>query len=570
MASSKNSSQATVPSPAKAKTAANALITTVAIIGGILAINVVGGRLFGRADLTEDKLYKLSAGSKDAVANLPDKMIVRAYISSNLQPQLAQIGRYVRDVLDEYASASNGKLVWEAIDPLEGSIEEQNQKKEELRKYKIEPITLQSVSEAKLEISGDNYLGIAFVYGDKEIESLPKVFQTEGLEFNITNIVKKLTSQKKRKLAVANSEGELTTTQGMQIIGRVMRDYDISTVSLDQPVADDVDVLVVAGPRKPFADKAKYNIDQFLMKGKSVAMFVDGMLVEAPQNMQFNLGGAEQPRVGRANDTNLGDMLEKYGVKVRDDIIMDEQNTVGPVPIGNQLFLANHPVFVGVTEESGGFPGKWPVTDNMKVLILPFPSSVELVGDLKDKKAEGVTATPIAQSTGGGKSWRQTGFFLFNPQARPQKSNELGPFVFGYAIEGKLKSAFPGGPPGGDPNASTPDSAKSIQQAPESARLLVVGDSDLVNDQNLQVAQQVQIYQTNLFFFLNAIDWLAHDESLIALRIKGVSARPLTVTMDGATRAWIGFNVVGVPLFLVVFGIALWRVRTARRRSFKL
>jgi gliding-associated putative ABC transporter substrate-binding component GldG len=569
MASSKNSSQ-TPPAPAKARTAANALGTAAALIGGILALNVVANRVFGRLDLTEDKLYKLSAASREAVAKLPDKMIVRAYISSNLQPQLGQIGRYVRDVLEEYSAASNGKLVWEAIDPLEGSVEEQNQKKEELKKYKIEPITLQSVSEAKLEISGDNYLGVAFVYGDKEIESLPRVFQTEGLEFNITSIIKKLTSQKKRKLAVASAEGELTTTQGMQIIGRVMRDYDINPATLDQPLADDIDVLIVAGPKKPFNDKAKYNIDQFLMKGKSVALFVDGMLVEAPQGMQFNLGGAEQPKMGRPNDTNLGDMLEKYGVKVRDDIIMDEQNAVGPVQIGQQMFLANHPVFVGVTEESGGFPGKWVVTENMKALILPFPSSVELVGDLKDKKVPGVTATPIAQSTGGGKSWRQTGFFLFNPQARPQKSAELGPFVFGYAIEGKLKSAFPGGPPGSDPNASTADSAKAIQEAPESTRLLVIGDSDMLNDQNLQVAQQVQIYQTNLFFFLNAVDWLAHDESLISLRIKGVSARPLTVTMDGATRTLIGFCVVGVPLLLVVFGVALWRVRTARRRSFRL
>jgi gliding-associated putative ABC transporter substrate-binding component GldG len=558
------------PAPAKAKTAANALVTTAAIIGAILCLNVVGGRVFHRIDLTEDKLYTLSATSRQTVANLPDKMKVRAYISSNLQPQLAQIGRYVRDLLDEYAAASNGKLSWEVIDPLEGSDEERNQKKEELRKNKIEPITLQSVSEAKLEISGDNYLGLAFIYGDKEPESLPKVIQTESLEFNITSIIKKLTSQKRRKIAMASSEGELTTTQGMQLIGREMGDYDISAISLDQPVADDVDVLVLAGPKKPFSDKAKYNIDQFLMKGKAVALFLDGMVIETPQNMQFNLGGAEQPRMGRANDTNLGDLLEKYGVKVQSDIIMDEQNVPGPVPVGNQIMAANHPVFVAVAEKSGGFPSKSPVTDNMKVLVLPFPSSVELVGDLKDKKAAGVTATPIAQSTGGGRSWRQSGFFLFNPQARPQKSNELGPFTFGYAIEGKIKSAFPAGPPGSDPNVSAPDAAKSLKEAAAPARFLIMGDSDFLNDQFMQTARFVPHYQFNLLFFVNAIDWLARDDSLVSLRIKGVSARPLEVTMDGETRAAMYFDVLGVPILLGAFGIVLWRVRTARRRSFKL
>src|SRR5206468_8672398 len=98
--------------------------------------------------------------SRQSVADLPDRITVKAYISSGLQPPLNQYGRYVRDLLDEYASASKGKVQWEVIDPLDGTTDEKAQKKEELTKYHVQKITLERISEAKLEIGSDNYLGI--------------------------------------------------------------------------------------------------------------------------------------------------------------------------------------------------------------------------------------------------------------------------------------------------------------------------------------------------------------------------------------------------------------------------
>ena len=48
--------------------------------------------------------------------------------------------------------------------------------------------------------------------------------------------------------------------------------------------------------------------------------------------------------------------------------------------------------------------------------------------------------TPIARSTSA--SWRQTGFFMLDPQNPPKETSEVGPFTFGYALQGRLKSAF--------------------------------------------------------------------------------------------------------------------------------
>src|SRR5688572_4444281 len=90
----------------KAKTGANAIISTALVILGVVAVNIIASRYFGRIDFTADKVYTLSKASKDMVANLPDRITVKAYISGDLPPQFAQVGQFTRGLLSEYASAS--------------------------------------------------------------------------------------------------------------------------------------------------------------------------------------------------------------------------------------------------------------------------------------------------------------------------------------------------------------------------------------------------------------------------------------------------------------------------------
>src|SRR4051812_27202900 len=124
--------------PHKAKSAANSLLTSLAVIVSLIGINFIATRVFGRVDLTEDHVYKLSNVSIETVRSLPDRMNVKAFISGTLPAQMMPTANYVRDLLEEYKVASKGKLDWEAIDPTEGKDqEEKNKKKEELTKYKI-------------------------------------------------------------------------------------------------------------------------------------------------------------------------------------------------------------------------------------------------------------------------------------------------------------------------------------------------------------------------------------------------------------------------------------------------
>ncbi len=551
----------------KGRTAANSLITAIAVAGAIVGVNIIASRFSTlRWDLTQDKIYRLSPASRDTVKNLPDRVTVKAFISNGLPPPINAYGQYIRDLLDEYAAASGGKITWEAIDPTapgKDAEDTRNKREEYKSKYKIKPITLEVFKENKLEIGGDNFLGIAFVYGEK-IESIPQIASTEGLEYRITSLLKKLTEVKRKKIGFASTEAEMTPSQGLQWFPQVVQDYDETQVPLDKPIPDDIDVLFVVGPKQPFTDQAKYHIDQFLMKGKPVAMFVDGMIIDTPRGMQ--MPGMEQPRIGRSNDTNLVDLLDKYGLKVREDLILDPQNAPGAVPVEGQLYLANYPTFIRVDE--GAFSQKLGITSHLNGIIVPFASSVELTGDLKDNKMAGVTTTPIASSSPD--SWRQSGFFVFNPQVKLEKSGDKGPFTLGYAVEGKLKSAYPAGPPGTPAGQSTPESEKSVKESP-GTRLVVFGSSGLFQGENLQpVIQHVPAYLNNLLFFNQTADWLVKDDSLIALRAKGMGQRPLNVPVDGSAPMWRWLCELGLPLLVILLGVALWLVRSARRRSISL
>lgn len=536
----------------KAKTGANAVITVALIIVGVVLFNVIANRFFARVDFTADKIYTLSQASRDLVSKLPDRMTIKAYISDDLQPPFSQTAQFVRDLLSEYAQASKGKLVWEAVDPGKDSKLE-----EEATKNKVAKTRRGRVSSNKVEI-GASYLGVALQY-QGNIESIPEINGAEGLEFELTRLIKMMTV-KKKKIAFANGEGELSTAGdpqgghgGLQIVGQYMKDYEVTQVNLGtgEKLADDIDALVVAGPKTQFSDKAKFTIDQFLMRGRSVALLVDGMVVEAPRQMQMP-GMDSQPRIGRKNDVGLEDLLENYGFKIKDDLVLEpRQNVPGPVPVAGQMFLANYPTFVAATK----LAQKNSITDHVNAVVMPFCSSVEKVKD----KQPNVTYTELVTSTE--QAWRQSGFFLFDPQnAQLKVGEDKGPFALAWSANGRFKSLFAGKPA---PEGKT----EKRDESESTARLIVVGDSDFAADDYLRFGRQIPAYGSNLLLFMNMMDYLVADDALAPLRAKGVQSRPITVGSEATPSLAKWGNVVGVPLLFIIFGVIRWRMRTARRRS---
>jgi ABC-type uncharacterized transport system involved in gliding motility auxiliary subunit len=277
------------------------------------------------------------------------------------------------------------------------------------------------------------------------------------------------------------------------------------------------------------------------------------------------------PQLGRKNDHGLDDLLEHYGFKVHDDIILEPKlNVPGPVLVRGQLMLANYPAFTAAVRLSSTHP----ITERLKGIIFPMASSVELV----QGKQPGLEITALAQTSPD--AWRQAGIFVMDPETPPKPGADKGPFSYAYAAKGKLTSFFAGKPHPNEkgekveapaPNTSLPPDAEQVIDASQNTpRMVVVGDSGFASDEFLRLSRYVQSYSANVLFALSTIDWLVQDETLAQLRAKSVQSRPLHVESDAAPKLAKYGNVVAISLAFILFGVGRARLRKRWRDTFKI
>src|SRR5262245_18141229 len=504
------------------------------MIAAVVLVNLIGTRVFGRLDLTENKTYTLADASKAVVATLPDYLTVKLYISKDVPPELTPVSSYVRDLLDDYRTYSKGKFRFEAMDPgTDKAIED------EAAKCKVQKLQVQVMKSQKFEL-GVYYMGICFQYQGKD-EAIPQVTQLEGLEYNITSIIKRLT-QMKQKIAISNGHGEAE-------LGwlRHVAEFEITTANPSTgPIPDDVDAMIVAGPKQPFDDKGRREIDAFLMKGKGVIFLVDGMAMQQPRgNMPPEMMGGS-PKIGQPNETGLNELLEKYGFKINQDFVLDSRAAPGPVdlPDGRKM-LASLPVYVPVkTIEDKDLS----LLDHISAVVFPFASSVELVGPMAGGKPQAGKLWTIAKTANT--SWKHSGMFFFSPTVKIDEGKEKGSYGLAYAYQGPLKSAYP--PPPSPAGMSTPDQPNAApSESKKPVRLVVIGDSDFASEEYLQLGRFLPIYQEGATMLFNAMGWTTADEALTPVRTKTLGARPFEAPSSGAVVALQLLNIVAVPLAFI-------------------
>ena len=200
------------------KNSADQSVRLIAIIGILIFANILGISWFARVDMTGDNQFTLNRASKRIVSDLKDPVTVKAYFTDNLPPPYSNNRRYVKDLLDEYYAASDGKFRYEFIDPKAEETEEDKEKKKEvkhdifgravreatsiereLRTLGIQEVNVQVLEDDRRETQRA-YMGLAINYGDAS-EVIPLVQDTSNLEYNITVRVRKLVRESPPKIA---------------------------------------------------------------------------------------------------------------------------------------------------------------------------------------------------------------------------------------------------------------------------------------------------------------------------------------------------------------------------------
>jgi len=524
------------------------LIKLLIIIGIIVVVNVISKRIFTRVDLTKNRTFTLSPVSKDVVKNLQDKLVIKAYFSDKLPPPYNNLRRNIQDILDDYRSYSGGNLNYEFLNPSgEG---EQSELEKEAAKYGIQPVQIQVVDNDKLEVK-KAFLGMVFLYQGKQ-EVIPIVQSTGNMEYDVTMMIKKLTTEKRKKVGFLQGHGEYDYTKFQQINAILAPQYDVVRVDVSKytPVPDDVSALIVMGPKAEIPESHKFMIDQYVMKGGNVAWLINKVVPNFQQQMV----------IGDVVKNNIDDMLANYGIVINTDLIRDLQCSA--VQVQSQVGIPisiNYPFFPSVTNidrENAAFK-------NIQSVILSFVSSL----DINQAAAKNILAKPLL--TTSNKSGRTDGFFLLNleqfqnlnKRAVDTLFGQKG-FVVGATYTGKFSSFYAGKEIPKDTAKDAPvyGGPQKIDFATKESKMVVIGDGDLANEEQKPP-------KDNILFFINMIDYLSDDMGLTEIRGKDSSEAPIEEVSDATKKFIKYFNLIFPPALVLIVGLFIWNKRKLNKKN---
>ena len=491
-------------------------LVLVAVIA--VAADVVLAKLPLRADLTAERLYTLSEGSRAVLGQLDKDVTLKYFVSSSAAEMPMALKTYatqVENLLEEYDRAAGGALAIEKFDPKPDSDAE-----EWAQRYGVEP---QSVNPFGSPI----YFGLVAVCGDKEETLGTLTPRTEAtLEYDITRLVTRVAWPERPVVGVMTSvEGVLAKAdprmmqmrrppQGWAAFGELAKDYDVREVP---PTVEEIDPAVktlVVLHAKNLTDKTLYAIDQFVCRGGKLIACVDPMslktLLSQPQN-QMMMGGGNEP-------STLGKLFEAWGVTFDPKQITCDLAAATKLNNG-QGMVNDEPAFL--TLGADNMEKSDLLVSRLTQVMFPFAGAFAF-----DGKDSDLVFTPVITTSSEHSAETDAMGMMMGGGSRSAKPDGKARVV-AARLSGTFKTAFPKGPDGTNDVSNAVASGKSA--------VMLFADSDFLADDfcvrllRTPFGNMAQPMNDNLALFSNVIEQFAGRAELIGVRTRGASNRPFTV-----------------------------------------
>jgi len=524
----------------------NYIIMTLLLAAILAVINMLSYRHFLRADLTDNRQYTISASTKKVLAGLDDVVNIKVYFSRKLPPYLTSLTDQINDLLDEYRTYAKGNLNIEFIDPASDPSLEQR-----MRFLGIPQVRLNVIEKDQAQFT-NVYLGMAVLYGDNK-EVIPAVTDTSNFEYDLTSKILRVTSTEVKTIGFLSGHGEPDLNKELKNVQGLLQDhYSCRSIDTkkDKSIPADVAALVVASP-KELTGREKYLIDQYLMSGGRVLFFIDTIVMD------------ERRLAATPLASPLLDLLEHYGVKLKNELVLDRSNANASFQSGYYTISVPYPFWVKILREN--FDQDNPAVSQLESLALPWASPLEMV---KDKTA-GIKVTELFKSSRD--SWVQKEVFDLSPKEDYSPAPaDLQERLMGVALSGKFKSFYAGkkAPAAGEEkkNASAPAQPQQQKEPPfnpesKETKLIVVGNSRFITE-NFPAE-----FDGNRVFFQNIIDWVTVGDALIGIRSRESTDRPLRVISEQARAAIRFINILGVSILAALFGLGRFYLRRRRKKT---
>jgi len=571
----------------------NEIVSLVIILIIIAMVNIIGSYLYTRFDLTSEKRYTLSDKSKEILGGLEDYVYFRVYLEGEFPAGFKKLRKETKEMLDEFRAYSKF-IDYEFINPSESNDPaERNETYETLYKTGLTPYTAtmqtnNGVQQIML------WPGALVSYREKEY-SVDLISAQSGqhqetilnnsaqdLEYKLISVIKDITHGKSSSVAFIEGHGELSDAEVYDIAKTLSSKYSIKRVTIDEKmnalthrnyksdssvtVRNLFDAIVIAKPTLPFSERDKFIIDQYIMNGGKVLWLLDHVKADMD-----SLQNAES-MMGTTLNVNLDDQLFKYGVKLKNNLLMAYPCAqIGLVTgQGNNMQSALLPWYY--------FPllnpaSQHPIVKNLEAVKSDFTSSLETTTSAPD-----IQKIPLLKTSDYTKISSAPVYISLNTlNERPNK--DMFPQkaqITAYLLNGKFSSLYENRLPESFLNSN--EIAYKNESVPTS--MIVVADGDIIRNQlaqldfakknNKRVGSPLPLgydqYTNNTYgnkqFIENAISYLIDGEGLINLHSRELKIRILDMNkVNSSQTLWQVVNVVIPSAIIIILGFILAYIR---------
>ena len=505
------------------------LLIAVAFIAAV----IVSNQLFSgwRLDLTENKLYTLSDGTRNILEDIDEPINLYFYFSDKASANIPTIRDYanrVRELLEEFEDAADGSINLSIIDPVAFSEDE-----DRAAQFGLQGIAIPGTQDpVYMGLAGtdsiDNVEIISFFQPDKE----------SFLEYDIAKLVSTLANPEKTVvglvtgLPIAGSFDPQTRqmAEPWTAYDQARQLFEIRELGTDfDTVGDEISLLWIVQPRD-LSIRTQYAIDQFVMRGGKALIFVDPLAESDPQQLQGMPQG--MPPMGQGSD--LPALFEAWGIEFSAQEVVADAQLALQISTGASPRPVRHFGYVGITPEQIS-------TDDVVTGSL---SSINLATAGQFQLAENSTVTlePLFTSSTSAQMMPASRFsFLPDPSALQDGFAPTGTaYVIAARVSGDLQSAFPSGAPDLSVSSVIPGEDESaadgnhIAETTAGANLIIVADVDMLGDQmwvqvqNFFGQRMANAFASNGAFVVNSLESLAGSADLIGVRSRETYTRPFT------------------------------------------
>jgi len=501
------------------------------VLAILVAANIILSQFRLRKDLTAEKLYTLSDGTRQILQKNDSDVTLMFFFNSSapeVPAPLKTFAQQVEDLLKEYETAGGGRIHIEKYDPKPDSDAE-----DLAQRYGLEGQLLPPAGPTL-------FIGLVARSGDQQ-DIIPMVDPraAELLEYSITRMIHRVTTTKKPVVGVMSALPVLGTPANPYMppnqrqkpqtawaaFKDLSQDYSVRPIPPTSTDIDpDVDTLIVVHP-KSLTDKTLFAIDQFVLRGGRLLAFVDPFCVaDQPSSEMDPYGG-----MGASRSSTLGKLFDAWGVKYEPGKVVADIGSSTQLR-GRDNAIEQSPLYLSLRK------------DNLArgdVLTAPVNSiMMVMAGAFTGDAAPGLKATPLVASST--KSVLADAMMLqYDPNSyrrqlrSPSRSDDLA-----IRLEGRFKTAFPNGMPdeseSGATNTVKATATASLKESKEDGHVILVADVDiLVNDfcvqeLNLFGYRGFQPFNDNINLFANMVEQMAGSADLIGVRCRGTFNRPFT------------------------------------------